>query len=117
MNRSFKTQNQLSFNLDSSEFEKRIKENKDSIILDVRTRDEYNKIRIPNSILIDIYKPDFAQKIEQLDHTKSYFVYCRSGVRSLNAVMLMINMGFENVFNLSGGIIEWEGEVESDEKK
>lgn len=116
MNKSYKTHNQLSFNLDSAEFEKRIKESNDSIILDVRTQDEYNKIRIPNSILIDIYKPDFAQKIDQLDRTKSYFVYCRSGVRSLNAVMLMINMGFEYVFNLSAGIIEWEGDIEPDEK-
>lgn len=117
MNKSSKTQNQLSFNLDSAEFEKRIQENNNSIILDVRTQEEYNKVRIPNSILIDIYKPDFTQKIDQLDRTKSYFVYCRSGVRSLNAMMLMLNMGFENVFNLSTGIIDWIGEVESDEKK
>lgn len=99
-------------NLDSKTFEKMIQENKDAIILDVRTKEEHNQIRIPNSILIDIYKKDFIKKIEKLDKSKSYFVYCRSGRRSFNAALQMKSMGFQKVYNLGNGIIEWFGPVE-----
>lgn len=99
-------------NLDSETFEKMMIETGDAVILDVRTLDEYNTVRIPNSILIDIYKPEFLDEIEKLDREKTYFIYCRSGSRSYNAAKQMQKMGFENVFNLENGIIDWHGPVE-----
>ena len=39
-----------------------------------------------------------------------YLVYCRSGHRSSNAVKIMIEMGFTDIYNLSGGIRKWKGE-------
>lgn len=100
-------------NLDSDTFEKMSQELEDAVILDVRTLDEYNQVRIPNSILIDIYKPDFLTQIEKLDKSKTYFIYCRSGSRSYNAAVNMQKMGFEKVYNLENGIIDWFGPVES----
>lgn len=100
-------------NLDSETFEKMAQETSDAVILDVRTEEEYNQLRIPNSILIDIYKPDFFTQIEKLDKSKTYFVYCRSGSRSYNAALHMQKIGFEKVFNLENGIIDWFGPVES----
>ncbi|MDQ7816814.1 MAG: rhodanese-like domain-containing protein [Melioribacteraceae bacterium] len=100
-------------NLDSETFEKMINEIDDAVILDVRTQDEYKTVRIPNSILIDIYKPTFLGEIEKLDRNKTYFIYCRSGSRSHHAAVQMQKMDFEKVYNLESGIIQWFGPVEN----
>ena len=97
--------------IDNSVFENMINQN-NVIVLDVRTKEENFEKRIPNSILIDIYEPDFSRKIEKLERNKTYLVYCRSGVRSKNACNLMKELGFENVYNLKGGIIGWRGKSE-----
>ena len=99
-------------NLDSDSFEKMMNEDKNSILLDVRTLEENKAIRIPNTKLIDIHKTNFIDHIEKLNRSKSYFIYCRSGSRSYTACKQMKNMGFEKVYNLKGGIIRWHGETE-----
>lgn len=98
--------------LDSSTFEKQLKEDKDAVLIDVRTKGEHDEIRIPNSKLIDIMDPLFNDKIDQLDRSKSYYLYCRSGNRSYHAGRAMINKGFTKVYNLEPGIIGWMGETE-----
>ncbi|PID57686.1 MAG: rhodanese [Ignavibacteriae bacterium] len=99
-------------NLNSSEFQKHLTENDNSILIDVRTQEEHEEIRIPNSMLIDISQADFLDKINKLDKQKSYYLYCRSGSRSLNAATKMDKLGFEKVYNLAGGIIAWDGATE-----
>ncbi len=82
----------------------------DAIILDVRTEEEVEEKAIPNAVNIDIYLGQgFLDAIEELDKTKNYYVYCKSGGRSNQACLLMKSLGFENVNNLLGGITEWEG--------
>lgn len=99
-------------NLDNYSFNEKFNNVKDAVLLDVRTLEEHKLKRIPNSILIDIYELDFFDKINELDKSKSYFIYCRSGVRSLEACKQMKKLGFEKVYNLRDGIIDWNGEVE-----
>ena len=83
-----------------------------AVILDVRTPEEFERGIIPNAINIDIYKGQgFIYLIEELDKSKNYYVYCRSGARSGQACSIMNQLGFENAFNLLGGILEWNGEV------
>lgn len=77
------------------------------IILDVRTPPEFKQSAIDGAINIDCMGSNFIKKIEELDKTKTYFVYCRSGNRSGSACKLMGNAGFENVYNLSGGLMRW----------
>ncbi len=98
--------------LDSSTFEKQIKEDKDAVLIDVRTKGEHDDAKIPNSKLIDIMDPMFLDKIEQLDKDKTYYLYCRSGNRSYHAGRAMIQKGFTKVYNLEPGIIGWMGEIE-----
>jgi len=84
------------------------------VILDVRTENECNEGIIANAINIDIYEGQgFIQKIEELDKSKNYYVYCRSGARSAKACEVMESLGFENTFNLLGGILGWDGEIVS----
>jgi rhodanese-related sulfurtransferase len=84
----------------------------EAVLLDVRTADEWNDGIIPGAIHIDIYKGQaFIDEIESLDKSKNYYVYCRSGARSGNACNIMSQLGFANAFNLSGGIMGWNGPV------
>lgn len=99
-------------NLNSDEFEKIMNEDKNSILIDVRTPGENKEARIPNSQLIDLMDPNFGELIDQLEREKTYLIYCRSGNRSFYAAKEMMKMGFENVHNLAPGIIGWNGEIE-----
>ena len=83
-----------------------------AVVLDVRTEEEFESGYIPNAINIDIQMgQSFIDEINSLDKNKFYYVYCRSGARSSQAVQLMRELGFNDTFNLLGGILEWEGEV------
>ncbi len=83
------------------------KGNPDFQIIDVRTPEEFNDGHIENAVLIDFYSENFKDELAQLDREKTYFVYCRSGNRSGQAVAIMSEMGFQEVYNLSAGIIDW----------
>ena len=99
--------------LDQNTWRTNLESETDFQILDVRTPDEYNEIRIPNSINIDFYNSgDFMQKLQILDKNRSYYVYCRTGSRSATTCELMKEMGFTKTYNLLGGITEWNGETE-----
>jgi len=78
-------------------------------ILDVRTPGETAQGIIAGAVEINVNDADFQQKVNRLDKNKPVLVYCRSGARSGNARRQMTAMGFKQVYNLSGGIIAWQG--------
>ena len=99
-------------NLTQEDWVSQMGTDENNVVLDVRTESEYNDGIIANAINIDFNKgQDFINGVETLDKSKNYYVYCRSGVRSANACAIMNEMGFENTYNLLGGILDWEGEV------
>ena len=75
-----------------------------AVIIDVRTQREYDYGHLEGAIVIDIYQRDFRDKINQLDKSKTYYVYCKTGIRSRNAVSYMRQSGFANVCDLQGGM-------------
>ncbi len=79
----------------------------DVILLDVRTKEEYDAGHLINSINLDYHGENFATQLDSLDKSKQYEVYCRSGKRSGESVKLMQEKGFKNVHHLEGGILEW----------
>ena len=100
-------------NLDQSTWISQLQTDENAIIVDVRTPEEFETSRIPNSKNIDFYNPqNFMQEIEKLDKHNCYYVYCRTGVRSANSCQLMNELGFDKVYNLIGGIVEWKGEID-----
>lgn len=100
-------------NLTQEQWKELLSNDDNAIILDVRTSLEHLAGKIPNSINIDIYKGQgFVYKIDELDKTKNFFVYCHSGARSAQACMVLNQLGVKNAFNLVGGIMQWTGEVE-----
>ena len=85
---------------------------KNAVILYVRTDAEIEEGIIPNAIHIDIYKgQEFINEIEELDKSKSYYVYCRSGNRSGQACKIMEELGFDKTYNLEGGMLQWTGDI------
>ena len=87
-----------------------------AIVLDVRTAEEFSEGFIPNAINIDIHQGQgFIYKLEELDKNKNYYVYCRSGARSAKACEIMNELGFASAYNLLGGIMDWNGEVVTNE--
>jgi len=101
-------------NLSQHDWTTQLKEDSNAVILDVRTEDEWIEGVIPGAQFNDIYKGQaFIYKLDELDKTKNYYVYCKAGGRSAQACSIMNQMGFENAFNLLGGFMNWEGEVDS----
>ncbi|MDN4164812.1 rhodanese-like domain-containing protein [Cytophagales bacterium LB-30] len=98
-------------NIGSAEMQKIMGEDKNAIVLDVRTKDEFKSGHIPGAKNIDIFSPTFSTEIDMLDKTKTYLVYCRSGNRSGSACGAMASKGFDKLYNLSGGIGAWQGPV------
>lgn len=92
--------------LNGAEFKSAFQNSNNAVLLDVRTPLEFQSANIPGAINIDIMSYEFRDKIDALDKTKSYFIYCRSGNRSGQACNMMSEMGFETS-NLVGGIGAW----------
>ena len=93
-------------NLDAAGFADQITKT-DVITLDVRTPGEFSEGHIEGAINIDVEGASFDSEIANLDKTKSYAVYCRSGRRSTIAVDKMSATGFEKLSNLESGINDW----------
>ena len=62
---------------------------------------------IPRSIHIDYYLENFKDELSKLDKSKRTIVYCAVGGRSAKACEIMVKMGFEDVYNMEGGIDGW----------
>ena len=86
---------------------------KNPVIIDVRTANEFQQGHIANAINIDFLAEDLWEKIETYDPKQTFFVYCRSGRRSIRVCTLMRNGGFDNnrVFNLDGGLVAWREQI------
>ena len=89
------------------EFDKRRKE-KDTVVLDVRTKKEYEAGHITGAVNIDWNSPDFEKKVTELDKSKTYLVHCAGGVRSSKACDKLSTLKFPKLFNLEGGLKAWE---------
>lgn len=81
-------------------------ENESTVVVDVRTADEFNSFRIKNSINIDYYSKNFLDSISSYGEKKNIILYCRSGRRSYYAAKLMQEKGFNKIYNLKGGVLE-----------
>ncbi|MCR5175990.1 MAG: rhodanese-like domain-containing protein [Anaerovibrio sp.] len=80
------------------------------IIVDVRTRQEYDNGHIPKAICIPNESIDQTPPDELKDKNQEIFVYCRSGRRSKQAAQKLANMGYTNIIEF-GGINDWRGEI------
>lgn len=89
------------------DYEKRRARGK-SVVLDVRSPEEFAKGHVPGAVNIDINAPDFAAKAAQLDKKQTILVNCHAGSRGAIASAELARLGFKTVCNLEGGLQAWE---------
>jgi len=101
---------QKSFNtfseLDPAEYHFQLFSHDNRIVLDVRTHKEYRKSHLPGAINA-MNQETLKEIADTLDIEQPVFLYCEVGDRSLTAAIILTDMGFVNVYSLSGGIEAW----------
>jgi rhodanese-related sulfurtransferase len=80
----------------------------DFVILDLRTPKEFANGHIAGAVILDYYNPEFQERVNKLDRSKRYLIYCRTGNRSGHALKLIDTMGFKSVYHLKDGIVDWK---------
>jgi len=81
------------------------------IVLDVRTREEYDEGHIPGAVLVPNTEIEERAEENLPDKDQLILVYCRSGRRSKMAAEILAELGYTNIREF-GGIIDWPYEVE-----
>ena len=95
--------------LNPAEFKTKI-EAPDIQLVDIRTPQEFSLGYIEGAGNVDFYSPEFVQTISKLDKTKPLALYCKSGGRTKDALKMLSNEGFKNIYALKGGLLAWEKE-------
>lgn len=93
----------------NQDFEKRMKENKNIVVLDVRESAEYAFNHIPNAISIPL--GELEERMDELTKENEIYVICRTGNRSDLAAQKLAEKGFVNVINVVPGMSEWTGQT------
>lgn len=96
------TKSAMSIDISTEEFKEKRSET-EGVIIDVRTKGEYEEGHLAETDhLYDLMNGDFQAQLDNLDKEKTYYLYCRTGNRSGQAARIMKNAGFENVYNVGG---------------
>lgn len=82
-----------------------------AVIVDVREASEYRSGHIPRAKHISLGQ--LVHRLREVPKDRPVVVVCRSGSRSSRAAELLMEAGYRNVYNLSGGMQKWSGPVES----
>ena len=80
-----------------------------TVIIDVRTPEEFAQGHVEGALNIPVEYPDFAAQISALDPNSTYAVYCRSGNRSAVATQQMQGLGYVHIYDLNGGFADLQG--------
>jgi len=93
------------------ELKAKMDNNEDFILIDVR---EQHEIEVAEIGGIHIPLGEIINRRGELSKDKPVIIHCRSGARSGNAVQALEgNFGFDNLYNLTGGILAWSAEIDS----
>jgi len=77
-------------------------------VLDIRTQEEYNSGHIPDTLLLPV--SELESRLNGLNSSDHILVYCRSGYRSEEAAHILVTNNFIHVYNLEGGILQWQAQ-------
>jgi len=83
----------------------------EGVILDIRTKEEFEEYHIPGAINVDFYSESFLDELGELDRSKIYFTYCRTGRRSGIALDSFRQLGFKSVYDLKAGVVNYKNYV------
>ena len=80
------------------------------IVIDVREKKENDLCKIPGSVLIPV--GELPQHLAQVPKDKPVVLHCHHGGRSGRATAFLMEQGYTNVFNLTGGIHAWSERID-----
>lgn len=89
------------------ELKNKMEQNPDLCLIDVREQEEWQSVRIPKAIHIpkDTILSSIEAKIP--DKNCPIYLHCKGGVRSLYAAQCLMDLGYQEVYSVEGGIMEW----------
>ena len=96
--------------IDPVSFTKEIENTTNAQILDVRTAEEFAVEHLQKAENVNWLSTDFTTNIAKYDKSQPVFVYCKSGRRSHQAAEKLAELGFTNIIEMEGGIINWAAE-------
>jgi thioredoxin 1 len=94
--------------LTPKQFNKKFQSTAHAVLLDVRTPKEVSRSYIKNAVFMDFHDSLFEKRLTTIDKKMPVFVYCAIGVRSHDAAVMLNKLGFTEVYDLKGGIINWK---------
>lgn len=80
---------------------------KKSVLVDVRTPEEFAEGHLPNAINVDVKNENFIEKVSEIKKKEPVYLYCKSGMRSKKAAEILDSLGYKKIFNLDGGFLTW----------
>ena len=88
-----------------------LKEDPKALIIDVRDKDEYDFRHIPSAKNIPL--SDIEDYSDEIPTDRPVYFICKSGNRSSHAIILLNDLDINNVINVRGGMLSWDGEIKS----
>ncbi len=93
--------------IDAAEVKKAIDAGEDCVLLDVRTPQEFTKGNIAGSINLPVDQVENTIEKVLPDREKTIYVYCLSGSRSVYAVVALMKLGYNHVYDMKSGLLAW----------
>lgn len=76
-------------------------------VVDIRTKSEFDQGHIPDVIHIDFLEDGFVEKMKKEGVDVPIIIHCASGRRSAKAAKMLMDAGFKQIYDYSGGIRDW----------
>lgn len=80
------------------------------VVLDVREPDEYQIARIPGTVLLPLSQ--LPKRVQELNPETTYYIHCKSGMRSMKALQFLRQQGFQKLKSVKGGIAAWSEQID-----
>lgn len=93
--------------LDVEQFSSKIR-SKDFQLIDVRTPEEFKSGHLKSAVNINYFSESFKDSLALLDAELPVFIYCKSGKRSSKSVAIFQSIGFDSIYQLKGGFLNWK---------
>ncbi len=91
------------------ELKEKLENNPEAAFIDVREEEEFNEINL-SATLIPL--SELEGRYAEIPKDVPVYIHCRSGARSRNAVEFLKSKGYGNCFNVKGGILAWQNEID-----
>ena len=97
--------------LSATELKNKIQQQENLFLLDVREPHEFKYAHIADSVLIPLNQ--IPARLDELDPQQEIVVICHHGMRSQQAANYLVQSGFKNIANLTGGLDAWSCDCDS----